>query len=78
MRIYMDMNHNEIVTEDVARSRMRASIEGDDIMNHIFNNVSWNELREHIDNDFVMELVDRLSDDWFDERFEEYDLIESE
>ena len=78
MKVYMDMNLNEMVSEDVARSRMRASIEGDDIMNHIFNNVSWSELCKHIDNDFVMDLVDRLSDDWFDERFEEYDLIESE
>lgn len=78
MKVYMDMNKNEIVSEDVARSRMRASVDGDDLMNHIFNNVSWGELIKHIDHDFVMELVDRLSDDWFDERFEEYDLIESE
>ena len=78
MKVYMDMNTNEMVSEDIARSRMRASIEGDDIMNHIFNNVNWSELRNHIDNDFVMDLVDRLSDDWFGDRFEEYDLIESE
>ena len=73
MKIYMDMNHNEIVSEDVAHARMRASIEGEDIMNHIFNHVSWGELREHIDENFVLDVIDRLS-----ERFEEYDLIESE
>ena len=78
MKVYMDRNTNEIVSEDVAHARMRASIEGEDIMNHIFNHVSWDELREHIDENFVLDVIDRLSDDWFDERFEEYDLIESE
>lgn len=79
MRVYMDMNHNEIVSEDVAHDRMRASIEGEDIMNHIYNHVSWDELRRHMkDDDFVIDLIDRLSNEWFGERFEEYDLIESE
>ena len=78
MRVYMDTNRNEIVSEDVAHARMRASIEDEDIMNYIFNHVSWDELREHIDENFVFDVIDELSNDWFDESFEGYDLIESE
>ena len=78
MKVYMDRENNEIVSEDVARSRMYASIEDEDIMNYIFNNLSWSELREYIDESFILDVVDGLSNDWFDERFDEYDLIESE
>ena len=79
MKVYMDMNANEIVSEDVAHARMRASIDGEDLMNHIFNHVSWSTLREHMKDDgFIDDIIDDLGDSWFDERFEEYDLIESE
>ena len=79
MRVYMDMNANEIVSEDVARSRINASVDGDAIMYYIYHNVRWSELREHLaDDDFINDIISNISDSWFDDRFEEYDLIESE
>ena len=69
MKVYMDMNSNEIVSEEVARSRMCASITGDEIMHYIFDDVGWDELRKHLDDDFVIGLFNNLSNDWFSESF---------
>ena len=79
MKVYMDLNANEIVSEDVARSRISASVDSDDIMSYIYHHVSWDELREHlVHDDFIDNIIDDISDSWFGDRFEEYDLIESE
>ena len=79
MRVYMDTEANEIVSENVARSRINASVDSDDIMHYIYKYVGWNELREHLaDDGFINDIIDKVGDNWFGDRFEEYDLIESE
>lgn len=79
MRVYMDMNANEIVSEEVARSRMKASVDGSDIMYYLYHHVSWTELQKHlVGDDFINDMIDKITDGWFDDRFEEYDFIESE
>lgn len=77
MRVYMDLNTNEIVTEDVARARYNNDIEGYEMMNFV-SDLSWDELVRHLDPDFVNELYDKYCDENFASRFDEYDLIESE
>lgn len=78
MRVYMDVNTNEIVTEEVARSRIRKDIDSDEIMSYIWNNIDWSDIRAHLDNGFVTSVVDRIVDEWFNENFDGYDVIESE
>ena len=79
MKVYMDMNCNEMVTEDVAHARMADAVEGESIMYHLYYAVGWDELRKHlVDDGFITEIIKKLSKEGFDERFEEYDLIESE
>lgn len=77
MKVYMDMNSNEIVTEDVAYSRFDNDVEDYEIMS-VISNLSWDELRPHLDHNFIEILYDRYREDNFESRFEEYDLIESE
>lgn len=77
MKVYMDTAMNEIVTEDVAIQRLNNDME-DYEMEGIVSNIPWHELRQHLDADYIVELYDKYREETFDDRFEEYEFIESE
>ena len=78
MKCYFDYETEELVTREVALSRMANAIPDDDIMRYIGDYLSWSDLRTHLSDDFVDKLIYQMATDWLFDRFSEYDLIESE
>lgn len=77
MKVYMDMNQNEVVTEEVAYSRFDNDIQDYEIMS-MLSSLSWDEVRPYLDHNFIERLYDRYREENFESRFAEYDFIESE
>lgn len=78
MKFYFDYETEELVTREVALSRMANTISDDDIMRFIGDYLSWGDLRAHLSDDFANDLINQMANDWLFDRFSEYDLIESE
>ena len=77
MKVYMDLNANEIVVDDVAYSRFDEDVRGYELMS-VVANLSWDELQPHLDHNFIERLYEKYREENFESRFEEYELIESE